>query len=125
MQCKTYTQVTLKVTTCKCKVSDRKLIYFFLLNFTLALCMLIGCLLFPAGWDSLLIKEVCGPDADSYAPGQCGIRWAYILAMIGVIDCAVLSILAFVLGTRYVKLLPDQYLPNGSITSRKTNYYKY
>lgn len=87
--------------------------------------MLIGCLLFPAGWDSLLIKEVCGADADSYSPGQCGIRWAYILAMIGVIDCAVLSILAFVLGTRYVKLLPDQYLPNGSITSRKTNYYKY
>jgi len=48
------------------------------------------------------------------ASGQCGIRWAFILAIIGVIDCMVLSILAFVLGTRYVKLLPDQYLPNGS-----------
>ena len=75
-----------------------------------ALCMLIGCLLFPVGWDSRVIKEVCGMEADVYDPGQCGIRWAYILAMIGVVDCAVLSVLAFVLGTRYVKLLPDQYL---------------
>jgi len=78
--------------------------------------MLIGCLLFPAGWDSSSIKEVCGAEADDYSPGQCGIRWAYILAMIGVVDCTVLSILAFVLGTRYVKLLPDQYLPNHPIS---------
>ncbi len=77
--------------------------------------MLIGCLLFPAGWDATPIKEVCGSEADDYNPGQCGVRWAYILAMIGVVDCFVLSILAFVLGTRYVKLLPDQYVhPNGS-----------
>lgn len=82
--------------------------------------MLIGCLLFPAGWNSRVIEEVCGTEADVYDPGQCGIRWAYILAMIGVIDCAVLSILAFVLGTRYVKLLPDMYLPsNGSIYKSK------
>jgi len=80
-----------------------------------ALTMLIGCLLFPAGWDAIPIKEVCGSEADDYNPGQCGIRWAYILAMIGVVDCLVLSVLAFVLGTRYVKLLPDQYVhPNGS-----------
>ena len=81
--------------------------------------MLIGCLLFPAGWDSPQIKEVCGSEADDYHPGQCGIRWAYILAMIGVVDCTVLAILAFVLGTRYVKLLPDQYLPNGSLYKSK------
>ena len=77
--------------------------------------MLIGVLIFPAGWDAPIIKEVCGKEADNYEPGQCGIRWAYILAIIGVIDCSVLSILAFILGTRYVKMLPDQYIPNGSV----------
>ncbi len=77
--------------------------------------MLVGVLVFPAGWDAPGVKEVCGSEADNYGPGQCSVRWAYILAMIGVVDCAVLSVLAFVLGTRYVKLLPDQYLPNGSL----------
>lgn len=76
--------------------------------------MLVGVLIFPAGWDAPIVKEVCGNESDNYGSGQCGIRWAFILAIIGVVDCMVLSILAFVLGTRYVKLLPDQYLPNGS-----------
>lgn len=84
-----------------------------------AICMLVGVLIFPAGWDAPIIKEVCGKEADNYGSGQCGIRWAYILAMIGVVDCAVLSLLAFILGTRYVKLLPDQYIPNGSVYKGK------
>lgn len=80
------------------------------LQFTCALCLLSGVLIFPAGWDSASVKEVCGPEAGSYNVGQCSIRWAYILAIIGVVDCFVLSILAFVLGTRHTKLLPDQYM---------------
>ena len=76
--------------------------------------MLVGVLVFPIGWDTPMVREVCGNDSDSYSLGQCGIRWAFILALIGVVDCTVLSILAFVLGTRYVKLLPDHYLPNGT-----------
>ncbi|KAF7492090.1 LHFPL tetraspan subfamily member 4 protein [Sarcoptes scabiei] len=76
--------------------------------------MLVGVLIFPIGWDTPIVREVCGNDSDSYALGQCGIRWAFILALIGVVDSIVLSILAFVLGTRYVKLLPDHYLPNGT-----------
>jgi hypothetical protein len=84
--------------------------------------MLVGVLIFPSGWDSQAVKEVCGNDADNYLSGQCGIRWAFILAIIGVIDCMVLSILAFVLGTRYVKLLPDQYLSNGSTYKGRYNY---
>lgn len=75
--------------------------------------MLVGVLVFPIGWDAAAVREVCGNESDSYAIGQCGIRWAFILAIIGIVDCVVLSVLAFVLGTRYVKLLPDQYLPNG------------
>ena len=76
--------------------------------------MLMGVLIFPIGWDTPSVREVCGPESDSYAPGQCSIRWAFILAIIGVVDCLVLSILAFVLGTRFVKELPDQYLKKDS-----------
>ncbi|XP_027195081.1 LHFPL tetraspan subfamily member 3 protein-like [Dermatophagoides pteronyssinus] len=79
-----------------------------------AISMLVGVLIFPIGWDTPIVREVCGNDSDSYSLGQCGIRWAFILALIGVIDSIVLSILAFVLGSRYVKLLPDHYLPNGT-----------
>lgn len=77
-----------------------------------AICLLSGVLIFPAGWDSAAVKEVCGNEAGSYNVGQCSIRWAYILAIIGVVDCGVLSILAFVLGTRYAKLLPEPYQMN-------------
>lgn len=80
------------------------------LQFVCAICLLSGALIFPAGWDSPAVKEVCGPEASSYNVGQCSIRWAYILAIIGVVDCFVLSILAFVLGTRHTKLMPDQYV---------------
>lgn len=74
------------------------------------LCLLSGVLIFPAGWDSHTVKEVCGNDASSYNTGQCGIRWAYLLAMTGVVNCFALSILAFTLGVRHTKLLPDQYI---------------
>lgn len=80
------------------------------LQFICGICLVSGVLIFPAGWDSPLVKEVCGSDAGSYSVGQCSIRWAYILAIIGVVDVFVLSILAFSLGTRHTKLLPDQYM---------------
>lgn len=86
-----------------------------------AISMVIGVLTFPAGWDAAEVREVCGPDADDYNTGQCGIRWAYILAIIGVCDCVVLAVLAFVLGTRYVKLLPEQYITNGSVYKGEVN----
>lgn len=80
------------------------------LEFVSALCLLTTVLIFPAGWDSPLVKEVCGAEAGSYSVGQCSIRWAYMLAMIGVVNCFVLSMLAMALGTRHTKLLPDQYM---------------
>lgn len=80
------------------------------LQATNSLFLLIACLLFPAGWKDPAIAEVCGPDADVYDPGECGVRWAFILAIIGVADSAFLSLLAFVLGSRYARLLPDVYI---------------
>ncbi|XP_013777227.1 lipoma HMGIC fusion partner-like protein 4 [Limulus polyphemus] len=83
--------------------------------------MLVGVLTFPAGWDSEVVREVCGPEATDFNPGQCDLRWAYILAIIGVCDCTVLAILAFVLGSRYVRLLPDQYISSNSPKQRDTS----
>lgn len=80
--------------------------------------MLVSVLLFPLGWDSPQVREVCGADSGAYAPGQCSLRWAYILALIGTIDCGVLSVLAFVLGSRYISSLPERYIPTGSIYGR-------
>ena len=65
-------------------------------------------LAFPAGWDDPSVQEVCGPTSRDFYPGQCGLRWAYILALIGVADVAVLAALAFTLAVRHVKLLSLQ-----------------
>jgi hypothetical protein len=65
--------------------------------------MLLGCIIYPAGWDNEHVARVCGGDTGKYSPGHCHVRWAYILAIIGVFDILVLSILAFVMASRYVE----------------------
>ncbi|XP_057652506.1 LHFPL tetraspan subfamily member 3 protein [Diorhabda carinulata] len=72
-----------------------------------AICMIAGCAVFPAGWNSDNIREVCGPTTDKYALGNCQIRWTYILAAIGCLDSVILSTLAFLLAIRHIKLQPD------------------
>lgn len=42
----------------------------------------------------------------SFSPGNCSVHWAYILAMLGVLDAAILATLAFVLANRQDALLP-------------------
>lgn len=71
----------------------------------------VGVLAFPAGWSDPSVQEVCGPLARQFYPGQCGLRWAYILAVIGVADVLVLAALAFTLAVRHVKLLALQPYP--------------
>lgn len=71
----------------------------------------VGVLAFPAGWADPSVQEVCGPAARQFYPGQCGLRWAYILAVIGVADVLVLAALAFTLAVRHVKLLALQPYP--------------
>jgi LHFPL tetraspan subfamily member protein len=66
--------------------------------------MFLGVVIYPSGWDHPIVRSVCGMDAVKYYPGGCGIRWAYILAILGLFDAIVLSALAFVLGTRYIRL---------------------
>ena len=43
---------------------------------------------------------MCGEETGKYTLGNCSVRWAYILAIIGILDALILSFLAFVLGNR-------------------------
>ena len=67
------------------------------------LCMFLGCIIYPVGWNNVSVQGVCGAGAAVFQIGQCGIRWAYILAIIGIFDIFVLAILAFVLASRQAK----------------------
>ncbi|RXM33319.1 Histone-lysine N-methyltransferase 2E [Acipenser ruthenus] len=75
-----------------------------------AACLVLGCLIFPDGWDSDEVRRMCGERTDKYTLGACSMRWAYILAIMGILDALILSFLAFVLGNRQNSLLPDELL---------------
>lgn len=68
--------------------------------------MVIGILCFPAGWDNDSVRAICGKEASDFKLGLCGIRWAFVMAFICVIDAFILCILAVVLSKRNVKPLP-------------------
>lgn len=80
-----------------------------LLAFSLpAACLVLGCMIFPDGWDSDEVKRMCGEKTDKYTLGACSVRWAYILAIIGILDALILSFLAFVLGNRQDSLMAEE-----------------
>lgn len=100
-----------------------------------AVCMIIGVLSYPAGWGAPEVREVCGSSVRPFHPGGCSVRWSFVLAIIACCDIVVLAVLAFVLGTRYIRLAPEPPYPstvykgemntgfvadNGSTTSRKS-----
>nr|XP_009932088.1 PREDICTED: lipoma HMGIC fusion partner-like 3 protein [Opisthocomus hoazin] len=78
------------------------------LAFRGAACLVLGCMIFPDGWDSDEVKRMCGEKTDKYTLGACSVRWAYILAIIGILDALILSFLAFVLGNRQDSLLAEE-----------------
>lgn len=78
-----------------------------------AVSLVLGCMIFPDGWDAEVIRDMCGEDTGKYSLGNCSVRWAYILAIIGILDSLILSFLAFVLGNRQKDfLLEDLKLAN-------------
>ncbi|KAK5912771.1 hypothetical protein CesoFtcFv8_002610 [Champsocephalus esox] len=79
-------------------------------------CMVIGCMIYPDGWDSEAVKRMCGQRTDKYTLGNCTVRWAYILAIISIMDSLILSFLAFSLGSRQDKLLPEDFQVEGKGT---------
>uniref|UniRef100_A0A672K0S2 LHFPL tetraspan subfamily member 5b n=1 Tax=Sinocyclocheilus grahami TaxID=75366 RepID=A0A672K0S2_SINGR len=78
------------------------------------------CMIYPDGWDAPEpeVERMCGERTDKYewgfnlqlyTPGNCTVRWAYILGIISILDAALLALLAFTLGNRQDKLLPDDF----------------
>ena len=55
----------------------------------------VGCALFPHGWGSKEVKDVCG-DSDSYRLGNCNLFWAYYLTIIGAGITCVCFCLSFI-----------------------------
>lgn len=62
----------------------------------------------------------------SFSPGNCSVHWAYILAVLGVLDAAILATLAFVLANRQDALLPpdtkegESLVPSGLLMVRSS-----
>lgn len=84
--------------------------------FGLAFCLVATVVVYPVSWNSSDIRRTCGHIADVYKMGDCSIRWAYFLAVIGCLDAIVLATLAFILAARHVKLQPEPaYGINGSL----------
>ncbi|MEQ2198014.1 hypothetical protein XENOCAPTIV_006391 [Xenoophorus captivus] len=75
-------------------------------------CLALACLLFPDSWESPEMRVLCGDSVGSFSPGNCSVHWAYILAMLGILDYAILATLAFVLANRQDALLPPN-APDG------------
>uniref|UniRef100_A0A8C8RSG7 LHFPL tetraspan subfamily member 4 n=1 Tax=Pelusios castaneus TaxID=367368 RepID=A0A8C8RSG7_9SAUR len=73
-----------------------------------ALCLVLGCMIFPDGWDAETVRDMCGEKTGKYSLGDCSVRWAYILAIIGILNALILSFLAFVLGNRQNDLLHEE-----------------
>lgn len=69
--------------------------------------MFLGCVIFPSGWDHFYVTRICGESSGKYHIGQCEMRWAYILAIIGIFDILILTVLAFVLGCRQPDKVAD------------------
>ncbi|XP_077399546.1 LHFPL tetraspan subfamily member 4 protein-like isoform X2 [Vanacampus margaritifer] len=63
-------------------------------------CLVLGCMIFPDGWDAEVIRDMCGEHTGKYSLGDCSVRWAYMLAIMGILNALVLSLMAFVLGNR-------------------------
>jgi len=77
-------------------------------------CLAIGILSFPAGWDNDDVRAICGPQADDYKLGSCGVRWAMVLAVVAFFDSIVLGCLAYTLAGKKLKFVDDsQYISSG------------
>ncbi|XP_061532180.1 LHFPL tetraspan subfamily member 3 protein-like isoform X1 [Phycodurus eques] len=77
---------------------------------SIRVCLVLGCMVYPDGWDSDEVRRMCGEQTDKYSLGACSMRWAYILAIMGILDALILSFLAFVLGNRQDGLMTEELL---------------
>ncbi|CAH8485029.1 unnamed protein product [Schistosoma turkestanicum] len=50
--------------------------------------------MWPAGWDSVTIREVCGGSVGPYSKGNCSIGWAPLTSIFGIILLLISAILS-------------------------------
>lgn len=58
------------------------------------LLLMVGLMLYPAGWGSEKVHSYCGPETAPFKPDQCSLGWAFYAAIGGTLAsflCAVLS----------------------------------
>ncbi|CAF2664538.1 unnamed protein product [Rotaria sp. Silwood2] len=79
-----------------------RLVYFIcaIIQMICAICLFIGLIVYPAGFDNDTIRLVCGQNVNNFYIDTCQIRWAYILAIIAFCNILILAILAFLLGMK-------------------------
>lgn len=103
----------------------KKTIVFYLcgiLELISAVFMFLACVIFPSGWDHQEVRNLCGSTADQYKLGYCGVRWGYILAILGIFDAALLAILAFVLASKREEFPKDSYV-TGTVNKSELEGY--
>ncbi|CAL8261232.1 unnamed protein product [Merluccius merluccius] len=81
----------------------------------LGVCLVLGCMIYPDGWDSDEVRRMCGEQTDKYSLGACSVRWAYIMAIMGILNAMILSFLAFVLGNRQDGLMSEELLAESKV----------
>lgn len=86
-----------------------------------AIFMFLACVIYPNGWGSSEVLEICGTTASEYRLGECSIRWAYILAMLGIFDAAALALLAFFLAAKRAKI--EIYSTTSTVTKCRFSSY--
>ncbi|BFZ09017.1 hypothetical protein BsWGS_12056 [Bradybaena similaris] len=90
-----------------------------ILELITAVFLFLACVIYPAGWDHAEIVKICGPDVGQYTLGDCGVRWAYILAILGIFDTALLAILAFFLASKRARI--EIYSSDGTMSKSELN----
>ncbi|XP_041855817.1 LHFPL tetraspan subfamily member 2a protein-like [Melanotaenia boesemani] len=58
------------------------------------LLLMVGLMLYPAGWGSEKVISYCGPEASPFRPSLCSLGWAFYAAIGGTLTtflCAILS----------------------------------
>ncbi|KAG7281497.1 hypothetical protein CRUP_012440 [Coryphaenoides rupestris] len=59
-----------------------------------SLLLMVGLMLYPAGWGSDKVMDYCGAEASPFRPAQCSLGWAFYAAIGGTLAtflCAVFS----------------------------------
>ena len=92
-------------------------VIFFSFLFLSAIFLFLACVIYPSGWDNDELQTICGPDSGKYRMGDCNIRWAYILAILGIFDAGILAVLAFFLASKRAKI--EMYTASGAVTKCK------